>query len=262
MFYLGPDGWNYYSSDKKTWVNTGIKSFGQHFLQVASTDADSNWGQEELKWPPDALPPFSGTKILCVGRNYRKHAAELGNDVPTRPLWFSKPPSSIIGEGGTVVLPSDAGRIDYEGELALIISKRACKVSPGEACDCIGGVTACLDMTARELQKSDGQWTRAKGFDTFLPLASLVAPFSQEWAAGGIEVKKNGQIVQKSDFSAMVFGFAELIADISACMTLEPGDLILTGTPEGIGPVIDGDRLEVIINGPATLNLRVSCAGN
>ncbi len=251
MFYLNNNGWNYYSAAEQAWKPSGCKEFTAGITSLVSSAAG------EAIAPADALPAFSGSKILCVGRNYRKHAAELGNDVPERPLWFSKPPSSIIGEGGTVIIPPGAGRIDYEGELALIISRRASKVSVEHALECIGGVTACLDMTARELQKTDGQWTRAKGFDTFLPLASLVAPFSQSWAEGTIEVRKNETIVQSSGFSALVFGFAQLIADLSAFMTLMPGDLILTGTPEGIGPVNAGDRLQVKVAGPVSIELNV-----
>ncbi len=252
MFYLSNKGWNYYSAAESSWKESGSRNFNADVTGQVSSAAVI-----EAVAPGNALPAFSGTKILCVGRNYRKHAAELGNDVPERPLWFSKPPSSIIGTDGTVIIPSNAGRIDYEGELALIINRRASRVSVEQALEYIGGVTACLDMTARELQKTDGQWTRAKGFDTFLPLASLVAPFSRNWAEGSIEVRKNDVIVQSSAFSAMVFGFAELVADLSACMTLMPGDLILTGTPEGIGPVNEGDRLQVKVSGPVSIELKV-----
>ena len=258
MYYYNSAGWNYYAAESNTWVASGLQDFDRSLLQLAQVCAPGNSMPTE-PLPVDALPAFSGSKILCVGRNYRKHAAELGNDVPTRPLWFTKPPSAIIGEGGSVILPANIGRIDYEGELALIIGRQAKNVSIAEACNYIGGVTVCFDMTARALQKSDGQWTRAKGFDTFLPLASLVAPFTNAWATGSIIVKRNGEVVQQSSFAAMVFGFAELIADISACMTLEPGDLILTGTPEGVGPVTIGDRLQVTISGPADISLNVSC---
>ena len=253
MYYRAENGWHYYSAASKQWCKTGSKIFDEHVTSNASKASLTE------TCPQDALPAFSGSKIICVGRNYRKHAEELGNDVPARPLWFSKPPSSLIGEGQQVVLPQGYGRIDYEGELALLIDRRARNISVTEACDYIGGVTACFDMTARELQKSDGQWTRAKGFDTFLPLASLVAPFTPDWSRGNLEVWKNNDLVQKSAFSAMVFGFAELVADLSACMTLEPGDLILTGTPEGIGPVTNGDRLKITISGPAIISLAVNC---
>ena len=259
MFYLNPNGWNHYSAIAKSWQPCHSNQFNDAVCQTCQRETVMA-SDSVIALPGDAIPPFSGSKILCVGRNYRKHAQEMGNDVPDRPLWFSKPPSSIIGEGGSVILPENSGRIDYEGELALVICRRTRKVAVEDALDHIGGVTACLDMTARELQKSDGQWTRAKGFDTFLPLAGLVAPFSPDWAAGAIETRKNDVIVQQSSLKAMVFGFAELIADISACMTLEPGDLILTGTPEGIGPVTHGDRLQVTISGPATITLRVNVA--
>ncbi len=205
-------------------------------------------------------PVFTGTKILCVGRNYRKHAAELGNEVPETPLWFSKPPSSIIGEGQTVVIPESAGRIDFEGELALIIGTTAKNVRPDEAEKYIAAVTACFDITARELQKQDGQWTRAKGFDTFLPIADYAVEYTPEWKQGSLEVKKNNQIVQKDSFASMVFGFSHLISHISACMTLEPGDLILTGTPDGVGPISTGDRLSIVVCAGQEVVLSVNCA--
>ncbi|HAE39048.1 MAG TPA: hypothetical protein DCG57_10475 [Candidatus Riflebacteria bacterium] len=253
MYYRDQDGWNYFASNGKQWCKTGSKIFDERVVAFGKQSALTESS------PAQALPAFSGSKIVCVGRNYRKHAAELGNDVPDRPLWFSKPPSAIIGDGQQVVLPQGYGRIDYEGELALLISRRARNISVDAAGDYIGGVTACFDMTARELQKSDGQWTRAKGFDTFLPLAALVAPFTPDWSRGILEVWKNNDLVQKSPFSAMVFGFAELVADLSACMTLEPGDLILTGTPEGIGPVAPGDHLKITISGPSLISLAVNC---
>lgn len=262
MFYRNDRGWHFFSYTRNTWINSNSLEFNTALTQQFAADSDNAHrlaGAAIL--PAGALPAFNGSKIICVGRNYRNHAAELGNDVPKRPLWFFKPPSSIIGEEGRIVLPQGVGRIDYEGELGLLIGKKTRNISVHYAEGCIGGVTACLDMTARELQKSDGQWTRAKGFDTFLPLASMVAPYSPAWKNGSIEVYKNGELVQKSGFSAMVFGFAELIADLSACMTLEPGDLILTGTPEGVGPVAAGDQLSVSIIGPERINLSVNVAG-
>ncbi|MBU1107889.1 MAG: fumarylacetoacetate hydrolase family protein [Candidatus Riflebacteria bacterium] len=253
MYYRDKVSWHYYAADSKEWCDTGSAVFDDRVTRHAGLSSITG------NYPKTAQPAFAGTKIVCVGRNYRKHAAELGHDVPERPLWFSKPPSSITGDGQQVFLPQGYGRIDYEGELALLICRRARNVSVAEACDYIGGVTACFDMTARELQKTDGQWTRAKGFDTFLPLASLVAPWSPAWNLGILEVWKNNELVQKDCFSSMVFGLAELIADLSACMTLEPGDLILTGTPEGVGPVTSGDRLRITISGPAVISLDVNC---
>ncbi|MGM0598229.1 MAG: fumarylacetoacetate hydrolase family protein [Candidatus Rifleibacteriota bacterium] len=252
MFSLTAKGWQYLDPANNEWVNTGSKSFNDKLNKRSGCFAtfdkqDSN----------EFLPVFSGTKILCVGRNYRKHAAELNNEVPERPLWFSKPPSSIIGTDQSVILPKDAGRIDYEGELALIISKKCSKVSEADALNYVGAVSVAFDITARELQKSDGQWTRAKGFDTFLPLASIAAPFTPQWQNSEIEVQLNGKTVQKSSLEAMIFKFECLIADISACMTLEPGDLILTGTPEGVGPIEPGDELIATISGPCKITLNV-----
>jgi 2-keto-4-pentenoate hydratase/2-oxohepta-3-ene-1,7-dioic acid hydratase in catechol pathway len=228
MFYLNAAGWRYYCPKSRSWQDCGTSDFSRVFQYVeAGNPADNNR-------PADALPAFSGSKILCVGRNYRKHAAELGNDVPDRPLWFSKPPSAIIGHNETVLLPRGIGRIDYEGELALIIGRRTRRITPAEAENHIGGITVCLDMTARDLQKSDGQWTRAKGFDTFLPLGWKGVKYDSSWKDGSIEVRKNGITVQNDKFSSMVFDFSQLVADLSLCMTLEPGDIILSGTPRGL----------------------------
>ena len=254
MFARKDGRWHCFDRNAGLWHDTGARNFDETFNVKAA---------ENFTLPISARsglePAFSGSKILCVGRNYLKHAQELGNDVPARPLWFSKPPSAIIGEGGEVVLPKGFGRIDYEGELILVIGRRCRNVVRDEAFAYIAGVTAGFDMTARELQKSDGQWTRAKGFDTFLPLASVVAPFCEEWQSANLEVRLNSERVQYSSLNAMVFQFAELIADISACMTLEPGDLIMTGTPEGVGPVKAGDQLEITISGPCVIDLAVSC---
>lgn len=254
MFYRDKNSWKFFDTALKQWCDSHSRSFDA----VCHKTFDYNGNMPSL--PDEALPCFSGTKIICVGRNYRKHAQELGNDVPDRPLWFSKPPSTIIGPGQTVIIPEGFGRIDYEGELALVIGKKGRNLSIEDAEDYIGGVTACLDMTARELQKTDGQWTRAKGFDTFLPLSNVVMTYTREWQKGGIEVRLNGNIVQAASFEAMVFDFKTLVADISRCMTLEPGDLILTGTPEGVGPVKSGDELTVTIKGPFESSFSVNCS--
>jgi 2-keto-4-pentenoate hydratase/2-oxohepta-3-ene-1,7-dioic acid hydratase in catechol pathway len=252
MFSLTVDGWQYFDLNKKEWVNTCSKRFDDSLIKKSKS-----FTTFEKPVPGQFLPVFSGTKILCVGRNYRKHAAELNNEVPKRPLWFAKPPSSIIGDSQSVIIPEDAGRIDYEGELVLIISRKCSKVNKEQALDYVGAVSVAFDITARELQKSDGQWTRAKGFDTFLPLAAIAAPFNSAWQSSEIEVELNGKTVQKSSLEAMIFKFEHLISDISACMTLEPGDLILTGTPEGVGPIKPGDRLQASISGPCKISLGV-----
>jgi len=203
--------------------------------------------------------PFGGSKIMAVGRNYKSHAKELGNQIPNEPLWFQKPPSSIVGNKGKVKLPKGFGRIDYEGELAIVIGRKSRQVPLQEALKQIAGITLALDITARDLQKSDGQWTRAKGFDTFCPLGPWIVPFQKEWQDVAIKTVLNGKIVQSDRTSSMVFGFAELIRHLSACMTLEPGDIILTGTPAGVGSLKEGDQLVVEAVGPSKLSLEVHC---
>ncbi len=204
--------------------------------------------------------PFGGTKILCVGRNYRPHAEELGNPVPKEPLWFMKPPSSLAKPGGDIHLPAGFGRIDYEGELVLVIGKRAANVHRESALDVVAGVTLAVDVTARELQKTDGQWTRAKGFDTFCPLGPIILPFGA-WASDvRLTTGVNGKTVQDDRTTSLVFPYADLIAHISGCMTLVPGDLILTGTPAGVGPLASGDSIDVSISfgrGHSTTHERV-----
>ncbi|MBF0544962.1 MAG: fumarylacetoacetate hydrolase family protein [Candidatus Riflebacteria bacterium] len=201
------------------------------------------------------IPPFTGTKILCVGRNYKPHVEELGNSIPKEPLWFSKPLSSIIGSGEKIILPEGFGRIDYEGEMALVISKKARNLSPNEALDFLEGVTVALDITARELQKQDGQWTRAKGFDTFCPLGPFVVPFEKSWLEAELTTELNGKTVQKDSLSSLIFSVPTLLAHITRVMTLEPGDVILTGTPAGIGPLKHGDVLKVKLSASSEIIL-------
>lgn len=208
---------------------------------------------------PPLLPPFGGTKILAVGRNYRPHAAELGNPIPDEPLWFTKPPSSVVGHDGVVILPADVGQIDYEGELAVVIGERCRMARRDEALGKVAGVTLALDITARALQKKDGQWTRAKGFDTFCPLGPWIAAFHESWLDAELETWLNGRRVQADRLSSLIFPIPELIAHISRVMTLEVGDVILTGTPAGVGPLAAGDRLEVRATGPRHLRLAVTC---
>jgi 2-keto-4-pentenoate hydratase/2-oxohepta-3-ene-1,7-dioic acid hydratase in catechol pathway len=191
-------------------------------------------------------------KILCVGRNYRAHAAELGNQPPPEPLLFFKPPSSLIGSGAAIRRPAQHGRVDYEGELAVIIGSRGRRIRPKQALDHVLGVTCLNDVTCRELQKRDNQWTRAKGFDTFCPIGPrIVAGLDASDLA--IETRLNGEVVQSARTSQMVFSIAEIIAYASAVMTLEPGDVIATGTPAGVGPLVPGDVVAVEIEGVGVL---------
>jgi len=202
-------------------------------------------------------PPLP-SKIVAVGRNYKEHAAELGNVAPEEePLLFLKAPSALVVDGGDIVLPPESARVDYEGELALIIGRKI-KSWPAERfMDALAGVCCANDVTARDLQKKDGQWARAKSFDTFCPVGpGIVAGLDPSDLA--IETRVNGAVKQASRTSLMTFPPAFLVAYISRMMTLFPGDLILTGTPAGIGPLAPGDVVEVEIQGIGVLENRVS----
>ena len=191
------------------------------------------------------LPP---SKIICVGRNYADHAKELGNEVPVAPLIFMKPPSSVIGSGEAIVLPRASQRVEYEGEIGIVIGTRARDVSERDAAKYVGGVVALNDVTARDLQKTDGQWTRAKGFDTFCPIGAPGAvPDSLDELA--IVTRVNGIERQRATAGDMVFNVPQLIAYIAGIMTLVPGDIIATGTPAGVGPIAPGDVVEVDVPG-------------
>ena len=194
------------------------------------------------------------TKIVCIGLNYAKHAVEFGNPIPDEPLMFLKPASALIGPGDSIVLPKGAGQVDYEGEIGVRIGKRAKAVSADEAWDYVDGLCPLNDVTARQLQRSDGQWTRAKGFDTFCPVGP-VKPLSEVDLDGlTVTTRVNGEIRQESPADDMVFDIPALISHISGVMTLEPGDLIATGTPSGVGPLAPGDVVEVEIGGVGSLS--------
>lgn len=195
---------------------------------------------------------FSPTKIVCVGRNYRAHAKELGNEVPAEPLLFLKPPSAVIAHGDAIVLPRESARVEHEGELAVVIGKRARRVRAEEVASIIEGYTVANDVTARDLQKKDVQFTRGKGFDTFCPIGPAIVRERPSQDAS-ITVKVNGALRQRGFLRDMVFSIDVLVAYISDVMTLEPGDVILTGTPEGVGPLAHGDTVEVSIDAVGTL---------
>lgn len=204
------------------------------------------------------LAPVVPSKIVCVGRNYREHASELGHDVPTEPLIFFKPPSSIIGPEEKVQLPpsSVSQRVDYEGELGVVIGKRCSKLATGaDVRPYIRGYTCVNDVTARDLQKKDSQWARAKGFDTFCPVGPIVTDEIEVLGGSGVDVSThvNGVQKQKGNTREFIFGLDVLIHYISHIMTLEPGDLLSTGTPAGVSPVKSGDVMEVTVSGVGTL---------
>ena len=200
------------------------------------------------------LPPVDPSKIVCVGRNYREHAAELGNEVPTEPLLFFKPPSSLLAPGDPVRRPNIAERVDYEGELGVVIARKCYQLAADEDVrPYILGYTCVNDVTARDLQKKDGQWTRAKGFDTFCPVGPLVTNEIDPWAGIGVETRVNGAVRQQGNTRDFIFPLDAVIRYISQVMTLLPGDLIPSGTPQGVGPVVAGEVMEVTVEGIGTL---------
>lgn len=203
-----------------------------------------------IEMAPDTyelLAPCSPSKIVAVGKNYARHAAEMGTPVPPEPLLFLKPPTAVIATQNAIHYPTQVKRLDYEGELGVVIGDRARHCTPEEAVSKIWGYTIANDVTARDLQKSDGQWTRAKGFDTFCPLGPWIV---REVSVGAtIQTFLNEKLVQSAQITEMVFAPEQLVAYISQVMTLLPGDIILTGTPEGIGAMEIGDRIRVEIEG-------------
>lgn len=199
--------------------------------------------------------PAAPSKIVCVGRNYAAHAAEHGMDVPKEPLLFLKPPSSVIAPGEPIVLPELSSQVEHECELALVVGRRCRAVAEENAWNCILGVTCGNDVTARDLQRADAQWTRGKGFDTFCPLGPWVVSDLSEEEVSHLEVscRVNGELRQQADTSRMVFSPAFLIAYITRVMTLEAGDVVMTGTPAGVSPLQPGDEVTVEIQNVGTL---------
>jgi 2-keto-4-pentenoate hydratase/2-oxohepta-3-ene-1,7-dioic acid hydratase in catechol pathway len=202
------------------------------------------------------LAPVRPSKIVCVGRNYRDHAAELGHEVPKEPLLFFKPTSALLAPGNVVRRPKISERVDYEGELGVVIGK-TCHQPPADedVRQYILGYTCLNDVTARDLQNKDGQWARAKGFDTFCPVGPVVAGGLDldPWAGVGVETRVNGAVRQSGNTRDFIFPLDVVIRHIAQVMTLFPGDLIATGTPAGVGPVVAGDVMEVSIHGVGTL---------
>lgn len=208
-------------------------------------------------WEPEGAVPLNGahllcpvtpTKVVCVGLNYKPHIAEMGHEFPVEPVIFIKPSTAVIGPGQPIPVPSEVGRVDYEGELGVVIGRRTHRATPDEAAENILGFCCGNDVTARELQKRDGQWTRAKGFDGFCPLGPWVATDVDPLDLS-LETYVNGELKQQARTRDMLFDPFELVAFASGVMTLVPGDVVLTGTPGGIGPIVPGDEVEVRIEG-------------
>jgi 2-keto-4-pentenoate hydratase/2-oxohepta-3-ene-1,7-dioic acid hydratase in catechol pathway len=217
-------------------------------------DLFGRYHQGEVIDPPDAgcLPPVMPSKIVGVGLNYKDHAAEMGKPLPAEPLIFLKPPTAVIGPGEPIRLPPGAGRVDFEAELGVVIARRTSRVPAAEAAGCILGLTCVNDVTARELQARDVQYTRAKGFDTFAPIGPCIA-VGLDGAALAVEGWVNEERRQASNTRELIFSLPQLVAYVSSVMTLLPGDIIATGTPAGVGPLQAGDRVTIRVEGVGDL---------
>lgn len=205
-------------------------------------------------------PSIPRSKVVAVGKNYRDHVAEMGGDEPpTEPLLFLKPNTSVIGPGDRIVTPPQSKQVEFEGELAVVIGSIAKNVAPDRAAEVVFGYTVANDVTARDLQRSDGQWTRAKGFDTFCPVGPVVET-ELDVASATLTTTVNGEVKQSAPLTDMVHGIGAIIAHASSVFTLLPGDIILTGTPAGVGPIVAGDVVEVTVSGIGTLSNPVASA--
>lgn len=200
------------------------------------------------------LAPVTPSKIICVGLNYQGHVKEskTADEAPKEPLLFFKPPSAIINPGDTIIGPAESERVDYEGEIGIVIGSRCHKVVVDEALDFIFGYTCANDVTARDLQRKDKQWARAKGFDTFCPVGPYIVT-NLDPCKIRVQSRLNGEVRQSDSSENMIFSIPQLVSYISGIFTLLPGDLILTGTPEGVGPMSDGDRIEIEVEGAGVL---------
>lgn len=210
----------------------------------------SDFGRSRLERPG---------KIVCIGRNYLEHAKELGNEMPTEPLFFLKPSTSVIGEGESIVLPPQSERVEFEGEIGIVIGARLTRASEEEAVRAIRGVVAVNDVTARDLQRKDSQWTRAKGFDSFCPIGAM-SPAPDDLTTLTVVTRVNGVEKQRGSARDMAFPIPMLLSYVSHVMTLEPGDVLATGTPSGVAPLRPGDVVEVEIEGLSTVSNPVAVA--
>ncbi len=208
----------------------------------------------------DERAPIRPGKIVCIGRNYLEHARELGNEVPAEPLFFLKPSSSIIANGEMILLPEQSQQVEFEGEIGVVIGTPLTRASEGDAEDAISGILAVNDVTARDLQRKDSQWTRAKGFDTFCPLGPVAAP-PDDLTTLTVVTRVNGVERQRASAKEMAFSIGKVLSYVSHVMTLEPGDIVATGTPSGVGPLAPGDVVEVEIEGISKVSNPVQARG-
>lgn len=227
-------------------------------VTLISDEPFAAWEPEGVIPLPHAqlLAPTVPTKIVCAGLNYHAHATEMGHDLPDEPVIFLKPPTSVTGHGGEIRIPEGVETVDYEAELALVIGRRTHSVTPEQARTCVLGCTCANDVTSRVHQRKDGQWTRAKGFDTFCPLGPWVET-DIDPRDTTLESYVNGELRQSTSTSDMIFDPYELVSFVSRVMTLLPGDVVLTGTPSGVGPMRAGDVVEIRIGGIGSLVNRV-----
>jgi len=200
----------------------------------------------------DVLPPCEPSKVVCVGRNYAKHADERDEDVPDRPLLFLKPPNAVAAHGDTTPLPADR-YVEHEAELAVVVGEQARNLDEGDAMEVVAGYTAADDVSNRTDQDEEQNWVRGKAFDGACPLGPVLATPDEVPDDAAVELRVNGELRQSSSIEHFVFGVPELLAEITELVTLEPGDVVLTGTPEGVGELTDGDRVEVTVEGVGTL---------
>ena len=249
MYRVGPEG--YYA------VATAEGALRVLYSDPYEVDpAEWEVGRKLEVDPTGLLAPVVPSKVLGIGRNYVQHAKELGNPVPDEPLLFLKAPSSLIGPGAAVILPPESERVEFEGEIAVVLSHRLCRASADEARAAILGVTCACDVTARDLQRRDATFARGKSFDTFCPIgpALMLDPDLEDLS---VETRVNGEVRQQGSTTEMIWGVVELLVYASQMMTLEAGDVILTGTPEGVGPLAPGDRLAVEVSGVGVLENRI-----
>jgi 2-keto-4-pentenoate hydratase/2-oxohepta-3-ene-1,7-dioic acid hydratase in catechol pathway len=249
----GPQYAEVVERDHDLWVERLIPPFEEGPLSDAVDQAAAQFTPMPLA-RASLLAPVNPSKIVCVGRNYRDHAAELGNEVPAEPLLFLKAPSALIAPGEAIHIPSQSQRVDFEGEIAIVIGARCSKMRDDEdPSEYIRGYTLANDVTARDLQKKDGQWSRAKGFDTFCPVGPLVSDEIDPGIGLRITTHLNDKLQQDGNTRDLIFPIATLLKYITAAMTLLPGDLILTGTPAGVAPMKPGDQVTVAVEGLTTL---------
>ena len=227
-------------------------------LYVGVKLLDQEFRLEDVRLLAPVLPR---SKVVAIGRNYAAHAAEMGNDLPAEPLMFLKPNTSVVGPGDPIFYPPQTQNLHFEGELAVVIGRICRDVPPEQATDVIHGYTIANDVTARDLQKSDGQWTRAKGFDSFCPLGPWIETDldPHDFAEGrSVQTHLNGELKQDGNTRDLIFDIPTLVSYVTSVMTLLPGDVILTGTPEGVGPMNVGDEVEISIAGLGTLTNKVA----